>query len=205
MDLILQDSEITFGAEAKTITLGAPYTALSESQILKIVNLTTYETLYNANVLRFPISIAGAVITHTYDNTHHADTDLLQITIDIGVFFLISDNNYSIVTENWNAAAQTVFEIADDTKYEVSGISVDLTGAEAGSTWTFQMHRAFAPAGADYRTAGEAYTKVVGVGGVAVEISNFEHYGYMKLTAQSDDALDDAKALTITYIHKPLE
>ena len=84
MDLILQDSQTTFSAEAKTITLGAPYTSLSESQILKIVNLTTYETLYDANVLGFPISMAAAVITHTYDNSYHADTDLLQVTIDIG-------------------------------------------------------------------------------------------------------------------------
>ena len=121
------------------------------------------------------------------------------------VEILTTNNAYSTVTANWNAAAQTVFEIAEDTEYKISGISVDLTGAEAGSTWTFQLNRAFAAAGANYRTAGEAYTKVVGVGGVAVEISDFAHYGYMKLTAQSDDAADDGKTLTITYMQKPLE
>lgn len=120
-------------------------------------------------------------------------------------FLLTTDNNYSTVTANWNAAAQTVFEIASDTRYEVIGISVDLTGTTNASTWTFQFNRAYAASGASYRTAGDAITKVVGTGSVVIEFNNWDHYGYTKLTAQSDAAGDDGKTITFTRITKPLE
>ena len=84
VELVLGDGGHTFDASLKTITLAAPYTALSEGQILKIVDLTVGEVIYDADVQRYPISISGAVITHTYDNAQHADADLLQVTIDIG-------------------------------------------------------------------------------------------------------------------------
>lgn len=84
VQLILDDGAHTYSASTKVITLVEPYTALSEGQILKIVNLTRNEVLYDAAIIRYQISISGADITHTYDNTNHSDTDLLQITIDIG-------------------------------------------------------------------------------------------------------------------------
>ena len=118
---------------------------------------------------------------------------------------IYDDNNYSTVTANWNAAAQTVFEIATDTRYELIGISVDLTGTTNASTWTFQLHRAYAASGADYRNAGDAITRVVGTDSDVTEFSDMAHYGYLKLTAQSDAAGDDAKTIKFTRITKPIE
>lgn len=205
--MILPETNYTFDASAKTITITGSYDSIELAQVLLIKDLTTSEVLYDSKLNDELISISAGVITHTHEssNSSQADADKLQIVLDMGVFFLISDNNYSTVTKDWNAAVQTVFEIADDTEYEVIGISVDLTGAKNASTWTFQMHRAFAAAGSSYRTAGDPYTKVVGVGATAIEFSDIAHYGYMKLTAQSDDTSDDGKALKITYIKKPFE
>ena len=81
--IILDDEEHTFDASTKEITLSVPYTSLSEGQILQITNLTTYAVIYDARTQRFPISISGAVITHTYDSSGMQDTDLLQVVIDV--------------------------------------------------------------------------------------------------------------------------
>ena len=83
--IILEDSEYTFDASLKTITLAAPYTGLSEGQIVSIIDLSTNSILYSSTAQRTDaISISGAVITHTHGNTGHADTDKLQITVDAG-------------------------------------------------------------------------------------------------------------------------
>lgn len=87
VEIVLDDGDHTFDASAKEITLVAPYTAMSEGQILKIVNLTSNTVIHDAATLpslRHPISIAGAVITFTMNNTGMADTDLLQVIIDVG-------------------------------------------------------------------------------------------------------------------------
>lgn len=82
--IILDDSDHTFDASAREITLVAPYTALSLGQIISIKNLTRKQVLYDHNNPLHPISISGAVVTHTYDNTNHQDADILQVTIDAG-------------------------------------------------------------------------------------------------------------------------
>jgi len=93
MQIILKDSEYTFAAAAKTITLSTPYDALNVGQVISILNLTTGDLIYASDIrgqparsscteTGCPISIAAAVITHTYDNPSHADTDKLQIVID---------------------------------------------------------------------------------------------------------------------------
>ena len=83
--IILEDSEYTFDASAKTVTLGAPYTGLSVGQIISIIDLKTNDVLYDSNTQRTDaISISGAVITHTHGNTGQADADELQIVIDAG-------------------------------------------------------------------------------------------------------------------------
>ena len=84
VEIVLQDGDHTFDASAKEITLVAPYTTLSEGQILKIVNMTTGAVIYDTIMRKYPISISGAAITHTYDDTGMADADLLQVVIDVG-------------------------------------------------------------------------------------------------------------------------
>ena len=87
MNIVLEDSYYTFDASLKTITLLKPYTSHSLGHIISIKDLTTNELLYDVELQRTdPISISGAVITHTHGNTGQADTDKLQIVIDVGGF-----------------------------------------------------------------------------------------------------------------------
>ena len=85
VQIVLEDGDHTFDASAKTITLAAPYTALSRGQIISIKDLTTNDMLYDSAHQRFEgVGITGAVITHLHGNTGQNDTDLLQVVIDIG-------------------------------------------------------------------------------------------------------------------------
>ena len=84
MHIILKDSEYSYNADTKVITLAAPYTTLSAGQIVRIANLTTGSVFYDADTQRDPISMSGADITHTYDDGNDADADKFQIIIDIG-------------------------------------------------------------------------------------------------------------------------
>lgn len=82
MIIILKDADYTFDASNKTITLSAPFDAISLGQIVSIINLSTGDEIYLSEKRVHPISLAGAVITHTYDNSKHADANKLQIIID---------------------------------------------------------------------------------------------------------------------------
>jgi len=84
MKTILDDSEYSYVASTKVITLAAPYTSLSAGQIIKIVDLTTGSVFYDVETQRYPISLSGADITHTYSDENDANADKLQIIIDIG-------------------------------------------------------------------------------------------------------------------------
>ena len=84
MQIVLKDSEYSYVASTKVITLAAPYDGLSVGQIVRIVNLTTGSVFYEAATQRYPISLSGADITHTYDDSNDADTDKFQIIVDIG-------------------------------------------------------------------------------------------------------------------------
>lgn len=87
MRIVLDNNFYSFDASLKTITLVVPYTGHSLGHILSIKDLTTNEVLYDVELQRTdPISISGAVITHTHGNTGQADTDKLQITVDVGGF-----------------------------------------------------------------------------------------------------------------------
>ena len=83
MQITLKDSEYTFDASTKEITLVAPYDNLSMGQVISIVDLPAKSVIYLSHDFRYSISIVGAVITHTTDNSYHADTDKLQIVIDV--------------------------------------------------------------------------------------------------------------------------
>ena len=84
MQSILSNSEYTFDASAQEITLVAPFNILDEERILRITNLATKAVIYDSERRTYPISVAGGVITHTYDLTGMADADELQIIIGVG-------------------------------------------------------------------------------------------------------------------------
>ena len=83
MQTILSNSAYMFNASTKKITLASPYDILDEERVLKIVNLTTRDVIYDHDRRTHPISIANGVITHTYDETVMKNTDVLQITVDM--------------------------------------------------------------------------------------------------------------------------
>ena len=127
-NIILDDSEYTFDASLKAITLAVPYTSLSIGQIISIVDLTTNGVLYDSVTQRTDaISISGAVITHTHGNTGHADTDELQITIDVGGS---AANPISVSTGASNASAYESVTVADSAIGLTSGTYGDATKAE---------------------------------------------------------------------------
>ena len=81
MQSVLSNSEYSFVASTKAITLD---TALDEERILRITNLSTGAVIYDSTRRAYPISVAGAVITHTYDSSGMTDSDDLQIIVDTG-------------------------------------------------------------------------------------------------------------------------
>ena len=126
--IILDDLEYTFDASLKTITLAAPYTGLSVGKIISIIDLKTNDVLYNSTTQRTDvISISGAVVTHTHGNTGQADTDELQITIDIGGS---PTNPISVSTGASNASAYESVTVADSAIGLTSGTYGDATKAE---------------------------------------------------------------------------
>lgn len=84
MQLILSNSDYTFDASAKEITLLLPFDLLDEEQILRITNLETRAVIYDSERRTYPIAVAAGVITHTYDLAGMADADTLQILVDDG-------------------------------------------------------------------------------------------------------------------------
>ena len=83
MIIILKDAEYALSAADSTITLVAPYDGLNVGQIVSIINITKDDLIYSSEQRAHSISIVGAVITHSYDNSNHADADKLQISIDV--------------------------------------------------------------------------------------------------------------------------
>lgn len=81
--VILSDDEYTIDATLKKITLSGAYTALSLGQIKEIRNITTGSTLWDLRMPQGGISISGAVISYTYDDSAMANTDDLRIEIDV--------------------------------------------------------------------------------------------------------------------------
>ena len=116
MYVVVPDANITFDASEKTITLAAPYSELGIGQVISIINLTTNEVLYDSVYQRVDmISISGAVITHTHVNTRHADTDDLQVIVNI--------------PEQKTAFTKETLTVADTAVGFTSGTYLTATGA----------------------------------------------------------------------------
>ena len=130
MYIILEDSEYSYVASTKIITLAAPYDSLSVGQIIKIKDLTTGSVFYDVETQRFPISLSGADITHTYSDENDADADEFQIRIDIGgsagipIFTTEGSGqeaaNYESVTVADSAIGLTSGTYGDATKAEMT-------------------------------------------------------------------------------------
>ena len=84
MQVILPNSDYSFVASTKKITLAAPFDTLDEERILRITNLATRAIMYDSERRTHPISMTAPVITCTYDSTGMGNVDELQIIVDIG-------------------------------------------------------------------------------------------------------------------------
>lgn len=152
MLIVLRDSEYTFDAANKKITLVAPYDTLSLGQVISIIDLTTKDLIYASDIrgqparsscteTGCPISIAAAVITHTYANPSHADADKLQIIVDVVPAVTDSDtgtttNDYANVLE-WSC-----------TGLREKSITVKNTGG--ANTLTLKVNLRAYPGGSEY-------------------------------------------------------
>jgi len=80
---VLTNLEYSFDASAQTITLANKFSNITKEQILSIRDLTSSEQIYDSrDTSLYDISISGGVITYTYGNTNHVDTDNIQIIVD---------------------------------------------------------------------------------------------------------------------------
>lgn len=81
---VIPDSDYTLNAAAKTITLAAAYSGISVGQIAKIVDLTSGEILYDADIPVFndpQVTVSSGVITYKQGN-YMANTDKLRILVN---------------------------------------------------------------------------------------------------------------------------
>jgi len=76
----------SFDASEKTITLTSPYNTVTVEQVMRIKDLTTNYIIYDCEDSKYddiPVSIVGGVLTYTAPARDAADTDLLQITVNM--------------------------------------------------------------------------------------------------------------------------
>ena len=82
MQKILNSSEYTFDASAKTITFSGAFSSLELPHIKVITNVTDNIMIYQFNEPTLGGSLTGLVLTLDYDTTSMSDTDELQIYME---------------------------------------------------------------------------------------------------------------------------
>ena len=141
MESILSNSDYSFVATTKKITLAAPFNTLDEERILRITNLTTKAIIYDSERRAFPISVAAGVITHTYDETDMGNADKLQIIIDLGG----AGSSTGLALQDWTAVAKN--SIAKSAEVSLSSVhrsamniqaSLNTTDAHTGTKFIVQ-------------------------------------------------------------------
>lgn len=190
MQTILKDSEYAFDAANKEITLVAPYDALSLGQVTSITNLTTKDLIYASDIrgqparsscteTGCPISIAAAVITHTYANPSQADTDKLQIIIDTVPAVTISDTG------------TTVNAYADSLDWPCSGFSnknIHLKNTDGANALKYKVLTYAYAGGLPYEEVAET---ILAIGDTAQIILQ---YAYAAVKVQVKSSVGDSHA-----------
>lgn len=97
MKQIVKDSDITFNASAKTITLAEKYSALSIAQIIRIRNITASDDIFITGYSNKSITIIEGVITHTGENGYHANTDKILIELDSNIVKINEDQGAILI------------------------------------------------------------------------------------------------------------
>jgi len=83
---VIHPDYYTLNASAKTITLSSPYNTVTVEQVLRIKDLTTNYLIYDCEDSKYndiPISIDAGVLTYTAPARDAANTDIIQITVNM--------------------------------------------------------------------------------------------------------------------------
>ncbi len=221
--LILVDTNAILIDTAEIGAAGAGLTAVAQASVCTNTRLTELDAANiptdianvktdTAAVLidTAEIGAAGAGLTAVAQasvclDARLAELDAANLPTDIDLIKTYTDNAYSTTASLDFTTEKTVFEIAVDTRYQIMSPWIDLTPFTSTATITFQFYRSVAAAGATYRKAGDAITKVVGTDNPIVEFADWTHYGYTKVTAVSNNAGDTAVTVPFGYLKKPLE
>jgi hypothetical protein len=204
MQLVVPDTNITFDASEKTITLSGTYSGVNTGQVMRIADLTTGSVFYDSEVNRYPIGVTGGVITHTYTDASAADTDKLQVIVDTVGIKLQSTGYDTTVTAGDYTSEATLLTIAKDTWYRVEGMSINISNFTLGATLTIKTYLAYSDSGADEQQIIETFTKVV-EDPKAISLSNFTACHHWWITVESDNALDDNVDVQIPHMIVDLE
>lgn len=78
---VVPDENYSLDASSKEISLFSPFDSIKIESFLKIKNLTTGDEIYSSENMDHEISLSEGVITYSYQNPQHADTDKLQIIV----------------------------------------------------------------------------------------------------------------------------
>jgi hypothetical protein len=98
---------------------------------------------------------------------------------------------------DFNAAEETVFQVDLTSRYELKGIYIDISNFTATATITLRVYKNVA---SGYEQLGADVTVVVGTDSNLVPISDLAHYDGIRVTAQSDNALDTAVQVPYGYL-----
>jgi hypothetical protein len=118
-----------------------------------------------------------------------------------------TDNNFSTSgATNFFASAQPVFTIDKDTRYDLTGIAIDISAFTAGALVTLQVQRATAASGVSYKDYGPPINVVPGTDPDLTEIPDLTGmYSYARVTAKSDNAADTAVDVPLYWTRGDLE
>ncbi len=136
-----------------------------------------------------------------------AHTDLDSIKAKTDTITAHTDNNFSTSgATNFFASAQPAFTINQDTRYDLTGIAIDISAFTAGALITLQVQRATAASGASYKDYRPPINVVPGTDPDLIEIPDLTGmYSYTRVTAKSDNAADTAVDVPIYWTRGDLE
>jgi len=101
--VILDSTNYSFDASAKTVTFTQSYGAVELNHILLITNVTDNVIIYNFGCAGYGGSMSSLTLTLDYDTTSMADTDDLQV-----VLYVESTENDSNMLKELEVQSETL-------------------------------------------------------------------------------------------------
>jgi hypothetical protein len=118
----------SFNAASKQITFSNLYEAVDIKNILEITNITRNKIIYLAENPATGGTLAGSVLTLTFDTTSYSDSDDLRIIYDYGI---VKEKTLSTINNPSISIPSTVYQVSG------SGTQVVSVQVDAGATYSF--------------------------------------------------------------------